>query len=369
MRLLAALLVPLLGPLLCGQTFVVDKNNGPGTHFTSITAAIAAVPSGAVLEIRAGNYFEGLGINGKSLTIVGAPGAAVFPNFAASFRIENLTTNQVVVVRGLRVGFTQGVNPTVYCSNNQGMVFLDDMQNLASSSLVASQCSALWLSNCRFLGIQIGTTQPGMQLVDCTTVLDACTVTELVVYGGATQLASTAVAGRPIFGVPGFPAATMNGGALRVLGGSLTGNHASGGAIAGTGSVRIDPVTTIAAAAPQFGAGITTTTATMPYVRTTASGGGTTVTATLAGPGGEVGAVFVGLRSLPQSLPGADPVWLEVPTMLLAGVAVLGASPLQTVTQLPPSPGYTGLAVVWQGVSIDAAGSLQLSNPSWILLP
>ncbi len=33
--------------VLPAQTFVVDVNNGPGTHFTSVQAAITAVPDGA----------------------------------------------------------------------------------------------------------------------------------------------------------------------------------------------------------------------------------------------------------------------------------------------------------------------------------
>lgn len=41
---------------LSTQTFIVDASNGPGTNFTSISAAITAVPDGAVLDVRAGLY-------------------------------------------------------------------------------------------------------------------------------------------------------------------------------------------------------------------------------------------------------------------------------------------------------------------------
>src|SRR5437762_9224013 len=38
------------------QTFIVDAANGPGTNFTEIATAVAAVPDGAVLMVRAGSY-------------------------------------------------------------------------------------------------------------------------------------------------------------------------------------------------------------------------------------------------------------------------------------------------------------------------
>ena len=72
------------------QQFVVDVHNGPGTHFTSLGAAVASVPSGALLRVRAGNYFEAVDLAGKSMTILGDPGAQVFPPFSSAFRIRGL---------------------------------------------------------------------------------------------------------------------------------------------------------------------------------------------------------------------------------------------------------------------------------------
>jgi pectin methylesterase-like acyl-CoA thioesterase len=58
------------------QTFVVDAANGPGAHFTEITAALQAVPEGAVLRVRAGDYAS-FTIDGRSVTVLGEPGAVV----------------------------------------------------------------------------------------------------------------------------------------------------------------------------------------------------------------------------------------------------------------------------------------------------
>ena len=58
------------------QTFIVDVNSGPGTNFTSIAAAVAAVPDGAVLEVRPGTY-AAFTIQNKSLTVFGQAGVQV----------------------------------------------------------------------------------------------------------------------------------------------------------------------------------------------------------------------------------------------------------------------------------------------------
>lgn len=60
-----------LASLAPAQTFVVDASNGAGTHFLDIPPAVAAVPDGAVLRIRAGVY-SAFTIANKSLTLVGA---------------------------------------------------------------------------------------------------------------------------------------------------------------------------------------------------------------------------------------------------------------------------------------------------------
>ena len=40
---------------LPAQTFIVDASNGPNANFTSIVAAVSAVPDGATLVVLAGN--------------------------------------------------------------------------------------------------------------------------------------------------------------------------------------------------------------------------------------------------------------------------------------------------------------------------
>lgn len=61
---------------LSAQTFVVDAAGGPGSNFTDIAAAVAAVPDGATLLVRPGSH-GGFAIAGKGIALLAQPGAVV----------------------------------------------------------------------------------------------------------------------------------------------------------------------------------------------------------------------------------------------------------------------------------------------------
>ncbi len=61
--LCAVLTAPTSG--LAAQAYVVDVNGGAGANFTSITAAVAAVPDGAILRVRPGDYVESVVVTAK----------------------------------------------------------------------------------------------------------------------------------------------------------------------------------------------------------------------------------------------------------------------------------------------------------------
>ena len=52
------------------QVYVVDEAGGPGSQYTDLPAAVAAVPDGATLRVRPGNYTP-FAIAGKGLAVVG----------------------------------------------------------------------------------------------------------------------------------------------------------------------------------------------------------------------------------------------------------------------------------------------------------
>lgn len=70
-RALASLpLLPVAGPMLAAQVFVVDAAGTVGSHFKNLPEAIATVPDGATLRVRTG-HDTGFVIDGKGLAIVG----------------------------------------------------------------------------------------------------------------------------------------------------------------------------------------------------------------------------------------------------------------------------------------------------------
>jgi hypothetical protein len=57
--------------LVLPTTWIVDANNGPGTNFLDLPAAVAAAQSGDTILVRAGTYTR-FAVSGKALTIRGA---------------------------------------------------------------------------------------------------------------------------------------------------------------------------------------------------------------------------------------------------------------------------------------------------------
>lgn len=370
MRALVAVAMALAAPTIAGQTFLVDLNNGPGTDFTSLAAAVAAVPDGAVLRVRSGGYFEFVGIDDKSLTIVGEPGAVVYaPSTSVGIQIEHLSPTKVVVLRGLGLSSAAVAQSAILrCDDNQGLVFIDGMNGIGSRVLVASQCAALLCRQCGFAG----QTQVGCTLTGCEAVFDQCALVDTRVVGGSAQFSYCAMNGHPGMLVPGGAALTLSSAAVRLANGYLIGGSASGSttgpAITGNGSARIDPSTAILAGG--IGTGIALTTAAMPYVAASLLAGTTDVLTTLRGPAGEPAVLFVATRALPYQVPGLDPLWLEPTTAVVQALGVLpSGGSLQSVTALPTSPWLVGLALVWQGMTFGGNGALQVSSPSWYVLP
>jgi hypothetical protein len=75
--LAASLVLGSPGSTASAEVLVVDPANGPGTDFTSLSAAIAAAATGDVLLLRSGNYQGAFVVAGKSLSIVADEGAQV----------------------------------------------------------------------------------------------------------------------------------------------------------------------------------------------------------------------------------------------------------------------------------------------------
>lgn len=95
-------------PLRAQTTWIVDDSGGPGVHFTSLPAAVAAAASGDTLLVAPGHYAP-FHVTGKALTILGdgpastvvdGPPIGVPDDFV---RIMDPPTGQVFRLSGLRL--------------------------------------------------------------------------------------------------------------------------------------------------------------------------------------------------------------------------------------------------------------------------
>ena len=182
-RSLASLSVLLVaGPMLAAQVFVVDAAGGAGSHFTDLPAAVAAVPNGATLRVRAGNY-TGFVIDGKGLTIVGE-GGVVSVNTSGAVAtpvvVQRTTGQQPVLLKGLTfTGFW--FRGAVEIRQAAGPVVLDSIgcTEPATDFLVDQSANVLFHA-CSLVGggfLSEGpTTQPKLRVVDSVLELSFCAV-------------------------------------------------------------------------------------------------------------------------------------------------------------------------------------------------
>lgn len=119
-----ALLVSLLAPLAPSSTWIVDANNGPGTDFTQISAAIAAAAPGDTLLVLPGQYASF--VLDKPLAIVGQGTAPANEALFTGATVRNLpanTTTSLVNLYQNGIGFGG-----LKLLNAAGAVLLDDVQ-------------------------------------------------------------------------------------------------------------------------------------------------------------------------------------------------------------------------------------------------
>jgi hypothetical protein len=361
----------LLASFVPAQTYIVDVNGGPGTHFTSIAAAVAAVPDGAVIVVRPGTYTP-FGVGNQSLKLLADPGVFVMSLYFPQISVSGLQATKSVVLSGFGVANPAGTGSVgVVLNACAGSVLLDRM-------IVAPPSSArLQVTNCdRVLVRGIGPNGNQMvgELTNSNTVMERCTFfaglvgTPMTVTGGTLQLVDcSSMAGVPYPPIaPVAHAVHLQGGDLRLLGNTTLNAIAvtSSPTVGGSGTVRYD--STVVIAAPMFAPTIAATPIVMPTVTTTSVPG--SATATVAGAPGHLVAVAVALPGPLVALPGLDAIWLDLATFTPLGVGVLGTSPF--VAQMPWTPGAVpAVRAVFQALTFDPVAGFALSNPSFVLLP
>jgi len=372
------------------QTFIVDAANGPGTNFTSIVAAVAAVPDGATLIVRPGTY-SSFSIVTKGLTILGDTGVQAG---GASVRLTQ--PQQAVVLRGLTFDGhgVFGQYEVVIVDGCSGPVLIEDCNyflsvyyggNYPYSISISSSAQVMlrrgsWI-NCLLgssnvvieeanISGQDGSSQP-FQVRPSRTAIG--------IGGGAVQIAGgTLRGGAGWFGLSDSPAIDMFGGTLRLLASTtlIAGTDPVAlappvAAITGSGTVRIDPQVVLqTSVVPPIASTIGVQTLSMPSLRSTSAPLGGAITASALGPVGDLAILVLGLTGPPVSVPGiADTIWLDPSLYLFAAVGSPQVGvPVTGSVAVPSQPAYLGFPVGWQSISYNVASGLQASNPSWALV-
>lgn len=359
--------------LASAQAFVVDAANGPGAQFSSIVAAVAAVPDGAVLVVRPGSYVCPT-LLAKGLTLLGQPGARLVGLNGTALRIEGLAAHQQVSVRGFLLEPVLNLGRAdIVCLNNQGAVTLESIQPAPSiystRHLIATGNDRLL---CRALACNAITelSTSNAVLVGCELTASGIAAPGLRVTGGTVQIVSGTVTGSFGLGYAGGPAIAMNGGDLRLLGGvHVTGGLGVGGpsghAVEGVGTVRVDPDVVLGGATPWLAPTLATSTAPQAFVEVTPAPLGMPVTARMYGPVGQLGVLAVGFPGPSYTVPGiTDPLFWDPSSAVtqVLGVPAAGA-PLLGVVAVPNHTSFLGLSLLWHGLSYAPATGLLVSNP------
>ncbi|MFO1077589.1 MAG: hypothetical protein U1E73_07670 [Planctomycetota bacterium] len=358
-----------------GATWIVDVNNGPGTNFTSLQAAIFTASPGDLLLVRAGTYQPA--VLNQPLTIVADHGAAVAGSgaYGPGFEVHSIPAGTTAAIVGLTLAATSLTHESLRIINCQGTVILDRVHSTEYSTV--STADDVRFSRCEF--------DKGLSPAWSTVALDRCRVSpypwtvgpaSLRATGSYLRLDRCTVNGRdpasvgPIPGllVPATPAIELTNSTL-VLGDDGSGTIAAGAvdptsAIVGSGTVELDPhVTLVASGGAPLTTGVTVTTRVRPSFAVDAGPPGGVVALDLFGPAGDGYIEAVGLAVTPAIDPVLqDRLWLQ--PLLLWSLGSFGASG-RVVAQvpLPNSPLIVGVSFTWQAASFGAVSGLAVSNP------
>ncbi|MBM4060903.1 MAG: hypothetical protein FJ265_07375 [Planctomycetes bacterium] len=392
------LMLPLL-PVLAAQTYIVDVNNGPGTNFVDLPTAVAAVPDGAVLLVRAGNY-AGFTVAGKGLAILGDPRVAITDTIWISATLPH----QAFTLRGL-------VWPQAYSSSLTDLLLLSDCggpvlieavaQPPASTCLPASwpgtcfravgvhavRCSQLTLRDCTILCTA--------SFADSEVVLEATTVrgeaygvinnqtvvyarNAVTLYRGSLQVAGGSLIrggdgnGPSLATSPDGHGIFMDSASLRLLDGAVGSGQGSltppvGYAViaAGTNPVlRLSPRVLVTASGSPRIVGAAAVPAPMPELTGSSAPAGGTLGATVTTESGDLVVLAVGFPGPAIFVAGMhDPFWLDPVVHFFVAVGAQGGTPIGGAVAVPSGPAFVGLRLGWQAACYGPVTGFQATNP------
>ena len=354
------------------QTFVVDASNGPGTNFTSIATAVAAVPDGAALQVRGGSYGS-FTIDNKSLAVLGGPGV-VIDDLPGTVEVRNLSSQRRVVIRNLEVRSPVVVG-TIRCDTNLGAVLIEQcvspLANGTGCQFRASQSAQVWLVDSEFnMGLNgailtMDNSRVSMVRVTCPRA-QGSSPWNFRISGGVTELIDCDIRTVPLPAAIGTPIQLVATSTMRLLGTTRIDNNVIPGlfgpAFSGAGTVLLDPTVQIVSAAPAFSPSTTVIPRAMPSLRARSAPLGSVQAAELRGPANGVGGLVAGLPAGPtQIAPFAELWFIDPANFVVMGGGSLG-SPLTGSYAVPTNPALLATVIAWQGWCHDPTTGFQASN-------
>ncbi|MBK8975032.1 MAG: hypothetical protein IPM29_03830 [Planctomycetes bacterium] len=382
--------------------WVVDSLGRPGSHFTSVQAAVQAAPPGQVLIVRAGTYVERVTIQ-RGVSLLAEPGTRIqwlaYRN-EPLVQIANLPAGERVAIQNVTFGNGWIFGPAVQVLNCAGGVQLEDLVGdstwLARTGTEVNalvdvyQSARVSLSGCRFTG-----GRPALAVVSSAVAADRCTLVGMqgtanhanISPGpGIAAIASTlALSGCTVRGGdfdglsgPGLPAVcepalrsyltdwTITGTAADSLVAGIQ-PFAAQSAITGGGTVTIHPgVTLVSSGGAGPTSGVRVARAPIPWLAASAGAPGRPVTVELISTAGDTVLLLAGTLGAPRIVSSVGTLWLDP-----AAGPVLAASGTQPGSGVrawtfpsPLDPALLGVQLTWQAWSGQAIGSGLLSNPS-----
>ncbi len=361
-------------PTTAQATWVVDVQNGPGTHFTSLQSAIFTAAPGDRLLVRAGNYAPA--VMDRPLTIVGESMDSVFvtgiSGYSPGFVIQALPVGSLAAIEGITFAATGLAPITLDVQSGPGRVILDRVRSTRVTT--AAGATDLRCTRCNFL--------EGLRVNACTGTLDRCAIGAeplgsmpgapgLLAASSQLHLDRCQVVGRDRVqvGLSTYPAtaAIQSTASTIVLSGDGTGFIAAGTggstpAVQGSGVLAIDPhVVLLPTGTAPATAGVAVTTQARPSLAVDAGPPGGTVDIDLFGTPGHGHVAAVGVAIPPVDVPAlGGTLWLD--TILFWGIGQFGATGrVLGQVPVPNLSAVVGITFSWQAAEFGP-GTITLSN-------
>ncbi len=368
LALFAVLLIPTA--LTAQKTWVVDASNGPGTNFTDLPAAFAAVADGDRVIVRKGTYTPGR--LDKAIRLVAETGAVVTIS-RTDFLVTGIAAGKTCVIHGLRFQAAFLARGKVYVQDNDGLIVFANIRVelfTASNGLYVHRTKAMTLTDsivqpqltveeaelsaarCAFGPFANGAVRMGIFGYKCTLDLAQCIVLGFNGGGHAPSLPAMRV---------GLSSVVIRGTKdSQYLGGTYNGQAASPSIDGGGNSTLVVDPAVVLSPPPTKMLSITKKRLPALYARGGKLGG--TLDLEILSPVSHPYVIAVAMPTLPFDLPFGRQ-WLDIPTEIFLAFGVQGSGEyMRHSYSIPNNPVFRGLALGFQALS-GAGAAAALTNP------